>query len=148
MACYCVSNAAGHTARGPHTGVRTMATEIQVFTGDTLDSAGGRKHMKALVKAVREANALSRGMRKAKAREEGKGNWTFWIGTTCPNVPREEYAGEGGRAKRLALLAAAGDEQSAKALALREAREAGEEAPKRTSRKRGGAKKEMTITIG
>lgn len=95
-----------------------VATEIKVYTGDTLDNAAGRKHMKALVKAVRENNALSRG--RVKANRTGayahQKRWQEWIALTCPNVPRDEYAGEGGRAKRLALLAAAGDEPSKRAL--------------------------------
>lgn len=125
-----------------------MATKIDIYEGTTLDCADGRKHMKALVKAVRANDALSRGMRKAKAREAGKGNWSFWIGLTCPNVPRDEYAGEGGRVKRMALLAAAGDEQSAKALSLREAREAGTDAPQRKTRKAKASTKQVTVTIG
>ena len=97
-----------------------VSTKIKVYSGDTLDSAGGRKHMKALVKAVRENNALSRGRKRAN--REGdyahQKRWQDWIALTCPNVPRDEYAGEGGRVKRLTLLAAAGDEPSARSLAL------------------------------
>lgn len=122
--------------------------KIPVYEGTTLDSADGRKHVKALVKIVRKHDLLSRGMRKASARKAGKGNWSFWLGETCPNVPREEYAGEGGRVKRMALLAAAGDEQSAKALTLREAREAGEDAPVRKASKAKAGTKTLTVTIG
>lgn len=122
-----------------------MATEISIYTGDTLDCAAGRKHMKALVKAVRENDALSRGMKRENARAAGKGNWSYWLRQTCPNVPRDEYAGEGGRVKRLHLLAAAGDEESKKALGMREARAAGDPAPKRKARK---ATKAVTLTIG
>lgn len=121
-----------------------MSTEIKVYTGDTLDSTGGRKHMKALVKAVRENNALSRGRTKANRTGDyaHQKRWQEWIALTCPNVPRDEYAGEGGRAKRLALLAAAGDEPSTRAL---------ERAGKpRKARKAGGRKaaKSGTVAIG
>ena len=124
-----------------------MATEVKipVYTGDTLDCADGRKHVKALVKVVRKHELLSRGMKRENARKAGKGNWSYWLGQTCPNVPRDEYAGEGGRVKRMTLLAAAGDEQSQKALALREAREAGEAAPARKAR---GGKQQIVVTIG
>ena len=121
---------------------------LDVYEGATLDCAAGRKHVKALVKAVRENDLLSRGMRRESARKAGKGNWSFWLGKTCPNVPRDEYAGEGGRVKRMALLAAAGDENSSKALSMREAREAGEDAPKRKTRKAKASTKQVTISIG
>jgi len=121
-----------------------VATEIKVYTGDTLDSAGGRKHMKALVKAVRENNALSRG--RVKANRTGayahQKRWQEWIALTCPNVPRDEYAGVGGRAKRLALLATAGDEPSKRAL---ERAGKAPKAPKASGRK---AAKSGVVAIG
>lgn len=96
-----------------------MATEIKVYTGDTLDCKAGKAHMRRLVKAVRENNALSRGRTKANRTGEyaHQKRWQDWIALTCPEVPREEYAGEGGRAKRMALLAEAGDEPSQRAMA-------------------------------
>lgn len=124
-----------------------MATEVKipVYEGTTLDNADGRKHVKALVKVVRKHDLLSRGMKRENARKAGKGNWSYWLGKTCPNVPREEYAGEGGRVKRMALLAAAGDENSAKALNMREARE---DAPKPRKARKGASTKQIVVTIG
>lgn len=117
---------------------------IKVFEGDTLASAEGRAHMKRLVKVVRENDALSRGRKRANrtGAHEGQRNWSQWIAATCPNVPRDEYAGEGGRMKRLALLAAAGDEPAKRQMARYAQPKAGKRA------KAAKQPKQKTITIG